>query len=89
MVASESPKNKEHYDKIINNEIKDPVERAKYNNGYMVSSFGIIPLDELQVMVGVEGCMTTLPYHQAVEIQAALDKNKKNIEDDIKLTATK
>ncbi len=93
MIASEKPfdttQNKEYYDKLLDDQIKDPVERAKYNKGYVVQSFGIIPLEELQVMVGVEGCMVSLPYHQAVEIQAALDKNKKNVEDDIKLTATK
>ena len=91
MVASEKPlldttQNKECYDKILDERVKDSKQRAKYNDGYLVMSFGIMPISEVYVMMpaGNKGCFISVSYRQAVEIQAALDKHKKSIEDDIK-----
>jgi len=90
MVASEQPwldtkQNKEYYDKLLDERIKDPVQRAKYNDGYVVLDVGgqyIIPVSELEVAVpvGNDGCFMSFPIdhpiHQAL----------KNRESEISLT---
>src|SRR6185369_4178919 len=87
MVASEkldkldTKQNKEYYDKIIAERIKDPVERAKYDEGYfVVEGVGIIPISEAPVMVPVgNGGFMTFPYHQAKPILEAMEKNKQEM----------
>lgn len=80
MIASEKEQQdqlskKAHYNKIIS-EIKDDKERAKYEEGYIVVDDNfIMPYSEIPVSVpvGKEGNFMTLPYHQAMLFNGAMN----------------
>jgi hypothetical protein len=85
MVASEKlgikpDQNKAYYDKLLDDRIKDPAERAKYNEGYVVMSFGILPISEvyIPVSIGNDGCFMSFPINHPIHKE--LEERKRNSE---------
>ena len=98
MIASEKQDktdNKAYWDKILDDRVKDPAERAKYAEGYVVVGEGrgkfAIPISEVPVMVpvGSDGCFMSFPYPQAMSMLATMEKNKQEMENQNKLEMDK